>query len=156
MQPSFCNFPPKDEIMNWGCKVPKKSEHFFRISTVANINEKKSHSQKKSHSTFIFIFWIDKYWLKMPKNLNIAVKQCYQTGQFERTKIGGKCQNATFWIIFMHCEIVVQSGTDNIDFLRPWACLSNDAEHIVWKSPKNVTFEFFNFGIFHKFLSNQK
>ena len=27
------------------------------------------------------------------KNLKLAVKQCYQTGQFNRTKIGGKYQN---------------------------------------------------------------
>ena len=51
-------------------------------------------SQKKSHSTLRAkraTFWVDKSSLKMPKmvpfrrvfeNLNLAVKQCYQTGQF--------------------------------------------------------------------------
>ena len=27
------------------------------------------------------------------ENLKLAVKQCYQTGQFVKRKIGGKCQN---------------------------------------------------------------
>ena len=49
-------------------------------------------SQKKSHSTLrAYTFWVDKSLLKMPKmvhfgeffeNLKLAVKQCYQTGQF--------------------------------------------------------------------------
>ena len=53
-------------------------------------------SQKKSHSTLrvkraTFTLWVDKSLLKMPKigqfwrvfeNLKLAVKQCYQTGQF--------------------------------------------------------------------------
>ena len=44
---------------------------------------------------------VDKSSLKMPKNrqvliifesLKLAVKKCYQTGNFSWTKIGGKCQ----------------------------------------------------------------
>ena len=36
------------------------------------------------------------FW-RVFENLKLAVKQCYQTGQFfNRTKNGGKCQNATF------------------------------------------------------------
>ena len=34
------------------------------------------------------------FW-RVFENLKLAVKQCYQTGQFfNRTKIGGKCQNS--------------------------------------------------------------
>ena len=32
------------------------------------------------------------FW-RVFENLKLAVKQCYQTGQFKRTKIVGKCQN---------------------------------------------------------------
>ena len=46
------------------------------------------------------------------ENLKLAVKQCYQTGQFNRTKIGGKCQNsnATFWVIFKQCDAQFKGG----------------------------------------------
>ena len=46
-------------------------------------------SQKKSHSTFTFTFWVDKkvHWKcsiwRVFKNVKLAIKQCYQTGQFQ-------------------------------------------------------------------------
>ena len=37
--------------------------------------------------------WIKNYpFWRVFENLKLAVKQCYETGQFNRTKIGGKCQ----------------------------------------------------------------
>ena len=33
------------------------------------------------------------FW-RVFENLKLAVKQCYQTGHFYKTKIGGKCQNS--------------------------------------------------------------
>ena len=46
----------------------------------------------------------DQFW-RVFENLKLAVKQCYQTGQISRTKIGVKCRNsnATFWVIFKQC-----------------------------------------------------
>ena len=44
------------------------------------------------------------FWRVFDK-LKLAVKQCYQTGQFNRSKIGGKLKNATFWVIFKHCVL---------------------------------------------------
>ena len=78
--------------------------------------------RKKSHSTLrakrAITFWVNKSLKKCQKmvnfviffeNLKFAVEQSYQVN-FNRTKIGGKCQNcqnsnATFWVIFKHCEI---------------------------------------------------
>ena len=46
----------------------------------------------------------------MPKMVNFkTVKQCYQTGQFYKDKNWWKMpklnnSNATFWVIFKHCE----------------------------------------------------
>ena len=73
-------------------------------------------SEKKSHSTLrmkraTFTFGVDKSSLTMPKTVNFGeflktwkLKSNCVTRQvtFDRTKIGGKCQNpnATFWVIF--------------------------------------------------------
>ena len=81
-------------------------------------------SQKKSHSTLrakraTFTFWVDKSWLKMPKMVHFdeflktwSLRSNSVTRQvsFNRTKIGGKCQNwknanATFWVIFKQCVL---------------------------------------------------
>ena len=78
-------------------------------------------SQKKSHSTLrakraTFTFWMDKSWLKMPKVVHFveflktwSLRSNSVTRQvsFNRTKIGGKCQNsnATFWVIFKQCSV---------------------------------------------------
>ena len=66
-------------------------------------NHRKSLIQHYERSELRLQFEWTKSSLKMPKmfhfgevfeNLKLAVKQCYQTGQFfNRTKIGGKCQN---------------------------------------------------------------
>ena len=38
--------------------------------------------------------------------LKLAVKQCYQTGQFHRIEMPKlKTSNETFWVIFKHCEV---------------------------------------------------
>ena len=47
------------------------------------------------------------------ENLKLAVKQCYQTGQFQQDKNWWKMPkfknlNATFWVIFKQCERVFQ------------------------------------------------
>ena len=80
--------------------------------------------QKKSYSTLrakraTFTFWVDKGWLKMPKMVHfgefLKPEACGQTVlrlerqvSFNRSKIGGKCQNskysnATLWVIFIQC-----------------------------------------------------
>ena len=52
-----------------------------------------------SEASSTFTFYVAKSSLNTPKNwrvfenLIIAVKQCYQTGQFKWTKIGKKCYN---------------------------------------------------------------
>ena len=80
-------------------------------------------SPKKSHSTLranrpTFIFSVDKSWLENIKNgefwrrfgnLKLAVKQCYQTGQFWKDKNWWsmpklKHSNEIFWVIFEHYE----------------------------------------------------
>ena len=33
------------------------------------------------------------HFVEFIENLKIAIKQCYQTGQSNKTKIDGKCQN---------------------------------------------------------------
>ena len=73
------------------------------------------------HSTFKS--WVDKSSLKLPKmvnfgDLNLAVKQCYQTGSFLLDKNWWKIpksknENATFWVIFKHCG-------ENWNFLKLW------------------------------------
>ena len=64
-------------------------------------------SQKKSHSTLrakraTFTFWVDKSWLKMPKMVHfgeflktwsLRSNSVTREVSFNRTKIGGKCQN---------------------------------------------------------------
>ena len=64
-------------------------------------------SQKRSHSTLrakraTFTFWVDKSWLKMPKMVHFgeflkiwSLRSNRVTRQvsFNRSKIGGKCQN---------------------------------------------------------------
>ena len=64
-------------------------------------------SQEMSHSNLrakraTFTFWVDKSWLKMPKNVHFSeflkiwsLRSNSVTRQvsFNRTKIGGKCQN---------------------------------------------------------------
>ena len=65
-------------------------------------------SQKKSHSTLrakraTFTFWVDKSWLKMPKMIHfgeflktwsLRSNRVTRHVTFNRTKIGGKCQNS--------------------------------------------------------------
>ena len=58
------------------------------------------------------------------ENLKLVVKQCYQLGQFYWTKIGGKFQNwkmsnATFWMIFKHCEKYKKCTFAFLQFLGP-------------------------------------
>ena len=79
-------------------------------------------SQKKSYSTLwekqaTFTCWVDKSWLKMPKIVHfgeflntwsLRTNSVTRQVNFDRSKIGGKCQNwkflnATFWVIFKHC-----------------------------------------------------
>ena len=48
--------------------------------------------------------------LQVLEKLNLAVKQCNQTGQSNRTKIGGKCQNSKAIenqrnSVIQHCEL---------------------------------------------------
>ena len=64
-------------------------------------------SQKKSRSTLrakraTFTFWVDKSWLKMPemvqfgeflKTWSLRSNRVTRQVSFNRTKIGGKCQN---------------------------------------------------------------
>ena len=73
------------------------------------------------------------------ENLKLAVKQCYQTGQFligQKWVENAKIQNATFWVIFKQCE-----------YLENWFCngplhqvsyLVNYATNVeVAKKPRN-------------------
>ena len=60
-------------------------------------------SQKKSHSTLWAMLTFE--WTKWSiEKLKLPVKKCYQTGQklVESAKI--KKSNATFWVIFKHCD----------------------------------------------------
>ena len=75
---------------------------------------------EKSHSTLrakraTFTFWVDKSSLKVPKIVHFGEflktwsfrsNSVTRHVTFNRTKIGGKCQNsnATFWGIFKQCE----------------------------------------------------
>ena len=54
------------------------------------------------------------FW-RVFQNLKVAVKKCYQICHFYWTKIDGKCQNsnATFWVIFQHCEIFIWAFSMN-------------------------------------------
>ena len=81
-------------------------------------------SQKKSHSTLrakraTYTFRVDKSSLKMPKMVHFGEflktwrlwsNSVTRHVTFNRTKIGGKCQNtktwnATFLVIFKHCGV---------------------------------------------------
>ena len=72
------------------------------------------------------------------ENLKLAVKQCYQTGQFNRTKIGGKCQkfknsNATFWVIFFFSDFGCNEkriGQFRVEWGRDFG-----QDHVIAKSP---------------------
>ena len=67
-------------------------------------------SQKKSHSTLrakraMFTFWVDKSSLKMPKIVNfwkpeLRPNSVTRQVKWNRTKIGGKCQNRTKYSFF--------------------------------------------------------
>ena len=61
------------------------------------------------------------------KNLKLAVKQCYQTEDknwWKTPKL--KNLNATFWVIFKHCEVILYSSIIQIlaFFVRYWLFLS--------------------------------
>ena len=80
----------------------------------------------------MFTFWMEKKLIKTDKNcpfwrvfenLKLAVKQCYQTGQFNRTKIGGKCQN---------------SKIQMRDILSNFQTMCIAAWRLKWFSPVNI------------------
>ena len=97
-----------------------------------------------------FTFWVDKSSLKMPETINFGeFLKTYsfrsnsgtRHGTFKRTKIGGKCQNwkiknATFWVIFKHCESMVSFKMRQ--FCRFWVTLSHSS-HLVF-SPGHKCF----------------
>ena len=68
----------------------------------------KSHSTLRAQRT-TFTFWVDKSWSKMPKMVtrswSLRSNSVTRQVNFNRTKIGGKCQNSnvTFWVIFKQC-----------------------------------------------------
>ena len=69
-------------------------------------NQTKSLIQQRERSELRLHFkWTKAHQKGDFLNLKFAAKQCYQTGQFNRTKIGVKCRNsnATFSVIFKQC-----------------------------------------------------
>ena len=79
------------------------------------------------------------------ENLNLVVKQCYQTDHFYKTKINGKGQkaknsNATFWGTFKHCENVSWLCLDEVikwirnDWLVFFACVFDANPISNWES----------------------
>ena len=85
----------------------------FELSKSPNVQKHSVwKSSNKSHFTLrakrtTFTFWVDKNWLKKQKNcklfwrvfenLKLVVKQRYQIGHFNATKITQKCRNWLFW-----------------------------------------------------------
>ena len=100
-------------------RIQRKLCGLFHVAN-SSLNHSVWKSLKMSHSTLraTFTFWVDKSLLKMPKMVNFGeflktwrLRQNSVTRQvtFNRTKIGGKCQNtktwnATFLVIFKHCD----------------------------------------------------
>ena len=84
-----------------GQKLIKKTKKWSNLASFWK-SEECSQTVLPDRSTFFNRIKIGEKWQKWSnlailKNLKLAVKQCYQTGQlFNRTKNGGKCQNVTF------------------------------------------------------------
>ena len=78
------------------------SNRSLKNSRTVFANHRKSIIQKWRAKRATFTFWVDKSWLKMPKMIHFgeflktwSLRSNSVTRQvsFNRTKIGGKCQN---------------------------------------------------------------
>ena len=105
-------------------KIQYESETLYEINknhifnTVFENHWKKSHSTLRAEASYGYILSGQKFF-KNAKNwslwrvfekLKLAVKQCYQTGQFVKDKNWWKMpkfksSNVTIWVIFKHCEL---------------------------------------------------
>ena len=110
-------FSPRRETFHSAniCIFPKISSFWQgTFATTVDSRFSENHgvwkSQKKSHSTLrakraMFTFWVDKSSLKMPKIVNfwkpeLRPNSVTRQVKWNRTKIGGKCQNRTKYSFF--------------------------------------------------------
>ena len=105
-----------DRLRRWWTLGQLSLERDLHVGTQFESHRKKSPSTLRAKRA-PFTFWVDKRLSKMPKIVNfgeflktwsLRSKSVTRQVSFNRTKIGGKCQNsklqnATFWVIFKQC-----------------------------------------------------